>query len=60
MEFISRKLCRFLIMFLTGNSFSLYQSTSLSLCTVFDAISSNMDEVPLINSFANVFCLLRF
>ena len=29
--------------------------TSLSLCTVFDAISSNIDEVHLINSSANVF-----
>ena len=29
--------------------------TALSLCTVFDAISSNIDEVHLINSSANVF-----
>ena len=32
--------------------FFLYQSPSLSLCTVFDSISSNIDEVPLINPAA--------
>ena len=35
--------------------FFLYQSPSSSLCTVFDSISSNIDEVLLINSSANVF-----
>ena len=35
----------------------LYQSPSLSLCTVFDPISSNIDEVLSINPSANVFCL---
>ena len=35
--------------------FSLYQSPSLSLCTAFDSILSNIDEVPLINPSANVF-----
>ena len=35
--------------------FFLYQSSSLSLCTVFDSISSNIDEVPSINPSANVF-----
>ena len=35
--------------------FSLYQSLSLSLCTVFDAISSNIDKVLSINPSANVF-----
>ena len=35
--------------------FSLYQSPSLSLCTVFDSISSNIDEVLSINPSANVF-----
>ena len=35
--------------------FSLYQSPSSSLCTVFDSISSNTDEVLLINPSANVF-----
>ena len=35
--------------------FSLYRSPSLSLCTVFDSISSNIDEVLSINPFANVF-----
>ena len=35
--------------------FSLYQSPSSSLCTVFDSISSNIDEVLSINQSANVF-----
>ena len=35
--------------------FFLYQSPSLALCTVFDSVSSNMDEVILINPSANVF-----
>ena len=35
--------------------FFLYQSPSSSLCSVFDAISSNIDEVLSINPFANVF-----
>ena len=35
--------------------FFLYQSPSLSLCTVFDSISSNTDEVLSINPSANVF-----
>ena len=45
---ISRKLCILLLMFSTGFTalsvllFSLYQSSSLSLCTVFGFISSNM------------------
>ena len=48
---ISRKICRFLLMFLTGFSsvsyfFFLYRSSSLSLCTVFDAIWSKIDEDP--------------
>ena len=33
----------------------LYQSPSSLLCTVFDSISCNIDEVLLINSSANVF-----
>ena len=38
--------------------FFLYRSPSSSLCTVFDSISSNIDEVLLINPPANVirFC----
>ena len=36
-------------------SFFLYQSPSWSLCTVFDSISSNKDEVLSINPSANVF-----
>ena len=35
--------------------FFLYQSPSLSLCTVFDSISSNIDEVLSINPSAKVF-----
>ena len=60
MGLISRKLCRFLLMFLTAFTslsyfFFLYQSPSSSLCTVFDSVSSNIDEVLLINPSANVF-----
>ena len=35
--------------------FFLYQSPSMSLCTDFDSISSNIDEVLSINTSANVF-----
>ena len=35
--------------------FFLYRSSSLSFCTAFDVISSNIDEVPSINPSANVF-----
>ena len=35
--------------------FFLYRSPSSSLCTVFDSISSNIDEVLLINPSANMF-----
>ena len=35
--------------------FFLYRSPSSSLCTVFDSILSNIDEVFLINPSANVF-----
>ena len=35
--------------------FFLYQSPSSSLCTVFDSISSNIDEVLSINPSANMF-----
>ena len=36
-------------------SFLLYQSPSLSLCTVFHSVSCNIDEALLINPSANVF-----
>ena len=36
-------------------SFFLYWSPSLLLCIVFDSISSKIDEILLINSYANVF-----
>ena len=58
---ISRKLCRFLLIFSTGfTSLSvllvfLCESPSLSLCMVFDSIWSNIDEVFSINSSANTF-----
>ena len=35
--------------------FFIYQSHSLSLCTVFDSVLSNRDDVLWINPFANVF-----
>ena len=35
--------------------FFLYRSPSLCLCTAFDSISSNIDEVLSINPSANVF-----
>ena len=40
--------------------FFLYRSPSLSLCTVFDSISSNIDEVLSINPSANVFAFGNF
>ena len=40
--------------------FFLYQSPSSALCTVFDSISSNIDEVLSINPSANVFVLGDF
>ena len=58
---ISRKLCRFLLMFSTSVTllsvwlFFLYWSPSSSWCTVFDAISSHVDEVLSISPSANVF-----
>ena len=58
MGLISRKLCRLVLMFLTGFAslsifFFLFQSPSSSLCTIFDSISSNIDEILLINPSAN-------
>ena len=40
--------------------FFLYRSPSSALCTVFDSILSNIDEVLLINSSANVFLVGAF
>ena len=40
--------------------FFLYRSPSSFLCTVFDSISSNIDEVLSINSSANVFVFRDF
>ena len=60
LETISTKLCEFLLMFSTGFTsltayfFFFYRSPSL-LCTVFDSVSSNTDEVLYINPSANVF-----
>ena len=36
-------------------SFFLYRSPSSALCTVFDSISSNIDDILLINPFTNIF-----
>ena len=40
--------------------FFLYRSPSSALCTVFDSVSSNIDEVLSINPSANVFVLRDF
>ena len=40
--------------------FFLYRSSSLYLCTVFDSISSNIDQVLSIKPFANVFVFRDF
>ena len=60
MELVSRKLCRFLLMFLAGFTslivfFFLYRLPSLSLCTIFDFISFSIDQVLSIKLSANVF-----
>ena len=47
--------CRLALLHSTSYFFFLYQSLSSSLCTVSDVISSNRDEVLLINPCANVF-----
>ena len=43
------------LLHLVSYFFFLYQSPSLSLCMVFDSISSNIDEINSINLYANVF-----
>ena len=57
MGLISRKLLCFQLALLHSVSyfFFLYRSPSSALCTVFDSISSNIDEVLSINPSANVF-----
>ena len=40
--------------------FFLYQSPSLSLCMIFDFVSSNIDEVLLMNPSGNVFVFGNF
>ena len=62
---ISRKLCRFLcfrlaLLHSVSYFFFLYQSPSSSLCTVFDFISSNIDEVLSINPSTDVFVFGHF
>ena len=65
-RFISTKLCRFLLCFrlallhLVSYFFFLYQSPSLSLCTVFDFNSSNIDDVLSINPSVNKFAFGDF
>ena len=54
----SRKLCRcfgLALLHSVSYFFFLYRSPSSALCTVFDSISSNIDEVLSINPSANVF-----
>ena len=54
-------LCFWLALFQSVSYFFfLYQSGSLSFYTVFDSILSNIDEVLLINSSANVFLVGAF
>ena len=48
-------LCFRLALLHSVSYFFLYRSPSSSLCTVFDSISCNIDEVLLINPSANVF-----
>ena len=60
MGLISRKLFRFVcfgldLLHSVPYFFSLYWSPSSSLCTVFEAASSNVDEVISINLFAKFF-----
>ena len=61
MGHISRKLCGFLLMFLIGfTSPSVFLLFPLSLCKVFDSISSNIDKVLSINPSVNVFVFVDF
>ena len=57
--FLSRKLCGLCFWMALLHSMSYFfflnQSPSLPLCTVFDAISSNVDDVLSVNPPANVF-----
>ena len=46
---------RFALLHSVSYFFFLYQSPSSSLCTVFDSVSSNIDEVLSVNPSANVF-----
>ena len=54
-ELITRKLCRFLLMFSTGFTSLSVLLLPLSLCSVFNAISSNIDEVLSVIPPATVF-----
>ena len=56
MQFFNHRLA---LLYPVSYFFFLCQSPSSSLCTVFDSISSNIDEVLLINSSANVFLSLE-
>ena len=51
---------RLALLHLVSYFFFLYRSPSSALCTVFDSISSNMDEVLSINPSANVFVFGSF
>ena len=54
-NYLDSYLCFWLALLHPMSYFFLYQSPSLSLCIVFDAMSSNKDEVLLINPSADVF-----
>ena len=46
---------RLALLHLVSYFFFLYRSPSLSLCTIFDSISSNIDEVLSMNPCGNLF-----
>ena len=46
---------RLVLLYSLSHFFFLFRSPSLSLCAVFGSVSSNIDEVLLINPSANVF-----
>ena len=55
-NFVDSYLCfRLALLLSVSYFFFLYRSPSSSLCTVFDSVSSNIDEVLSINPSANVF-----
>ena len=51
---------RLVLLYSLSHFFFLFRSPSLSLCAVFGSVSSNIDEVLLINPFATVFLFRDF